>query len=314
MSCRSGVVVSSDWVKMRTDLYRDPKVSVIAAELMSPDGDLARFVSQNCQCDMTVTRNVMRNVTVGALVSVWGVMRQRGKRNDDDLVCQGVTVAVLDDIADLPGFGAAMQSAGWVAETGDGIKFPRFFEEFNVEPSASPNAIRQRRYRERKNATSNVTGDVTRNVTVTPRVEKSREEKKEQEQKNPAAGASGSRRSKSPKCTFERFVADCKTADEKPIPVDHPVFRFAEETAIPVEFVRLVWREFRRTFGPGGKDAGKQQAGMRGWRQHFDNAVRRNWFKLWSFNRATGECYLTDAGIALQREADAEAHPLQAAA
>lgn len=181
--------MSADWVKMRTDLYRDPKVSVIADELLSPDGDLAKFVDQNCQRHMTVTRNVMRNVTVGALVSVWGVMRQRGKRRDADLVCSGVAVSVLDDIADLPGFGAAMESAGWVIETPDGIEFPRFFEEFNVDPGTSPNAERQRRYRERHKAESNVTrnaeSDVTRNVTVTPRVEKSREEKKEQ--KPPAA-------------------------------------------------------------------------------------------------------------------------------
>jgi hypothetical protein len=129
-----------------------------------------------------------------------------------------------------------------------------------------------------------------------------REQGKKKEQS--AAGAAGTR--KSSKVTFEQFVAGCRAKGEKPIPEDHPVFRFADETAIPVEFVRLVWREFRRTFGPGGQSAGKQQAGLRGWRAHFDNAVRRNWFKLWSFNRTTGECYLTDAGVALQREADAE--------
>lgn len=105
-------------------------------------------------------------------------------------------------------------------------------------------------------------------------------------------------------CTFTTFVAECQAKGEKPIPEDHPVFRFADDARIPVEFVRLAWLEFRRDFGEGGKSAKKRQAGMRGWRQHFDNAVRKGWYRLWAFDRQ-GECYLTPAGVALQREADA---------
>lgn len=107
-------------------------------------------------------------------------------------------------------------------------------------------------------------------------------------------------------CTFTTFVAECQAKGEKPIPKDHPVFRFADDARIPVEFVRLAWMEFRRDFGEGGKSAKKRQAGMRGWRQHFDNAVRKGWYRLWAFDRQ-GECYLTPAGVALQREAEAEA-------
>lgn len=176
--------MASDWIKMRSDIYRDPKVSVIAEALMDKDGDLARYVNQMRQRDMTVTRNVMRNVTVGALVSIWGVMRQRGKRSGDDLFCDGVSVAVLDDIADLPGIGAAMEGVGWVIEGADGITFPNFFEGYNVDPAekkTNSNADRQRRYRERQAAEkAEISGDeegVTRDVTVTHREEKRREEK-----------------------------------------------------------------------------------------------------------------------------------------
>ena len=183
--------MASDWIKMRSDIYRDPKVSVIAESLMSHDGDLARYVNQMCKRDMAVTRNVMRNVTVGALVSIWGVMRMRGKRNSDDLVCAGVTVSVLDDIADLPGIGSAMEHAGWVVQDDNGITLPNFFEGYNVDPaekSDSTNAERQRRYRERKAALARGESadggrderNVTRDVTVTPREEKRREEKKEE--------------------------------------------------------------------------------------------------------------------------------------
>lgn len=174
--------MAGDWIKMRVDLYRDPKVCVIADALMDEGGELARYVNQIRQRDMTVTRNVTRNVTVGALVTVWGVMRHRGKRDGDDLVCRGVSIAVIDDVADLPGFGTAMASVGWVVETDKGIVFPAFFDEYNVDPNekkASAAAERQRRYRERKQSESDVTRDVTRDVTVTHREEKRREEIKD---------------------------------------------------------------------------------------------------------------------------------------
>jgi hypothetical protein len=118
----------------------------------------------------------------------------------------------------------------------------------------------------------------------------------------PIAGAIGdkSQKRKNSKISFDAFLAACKASGEKPIPNAHPVFRFATDTGIPVEFVRLVWREFKRQFGDGRK----QQVGVKGWRAHFDNCVRRNWFKLWYF--ADDECRLTTAGQQLQREADAE--------
>lgn len=171
-------MAANDWVKMRTDLYRDPKVCVMADRLMDEEGELARYVDQNRQRQMTVTRNVMRNVTVGALVTVWGVTRHRGKRIGYDLLIRGATVSVVDDIADLPGFGEAMQSVGWAVETQEGVVFPEFFAEYNADPSEDSrekNAERQRRYRERRNGERNV----MRNVTSNAREEKNREEKRD---------------------------------------------------------------------------------------------------------------------------------------
>lgn len=173
--------MAADWIKMRTDLYRDPKVCLIADALMNPDGELSRYVNQHCQRYMTVTRNVTRNVTVGALVAVWGVARQSGRRERDDLVIRGATVSIVDDICEIPGFGDAMESVGWVRQSTEGVVFPNFFAEMNVDP-VSKNAERQRRYRDRKGAsasvTSNVTRDVTRNVTRNDRDrDRDREEK-----------------------------------------------------------------------------------------------------------------------------------------
>lgn len=157
----------ADWIKMRTDLYRDPKVILIADGLMDPDGELALFVSQNRQCDMSVTRNVMRNAVVGALVTVWGVTRHQGSRDGDDLRLPGCSEAVIDDIAELQGFGAAMIGAGWLVEDDDGLFFPMFFRENNTDPkedAKQKNAERQRRFRESQREKSNVTRNVTRNA------------------------------------------------------------------------------------------------------------------------------------------------------
>jgi hypothetical protein len=171
--------MAGDWIKMRTDLYRDPKVCLIADYLLDEDSDLSRYVNQHMQRDITVTRNVMRNMTVGALVSVWGVLRHRGKRVDNDLIVKYCGVGVIDDLADLPGFGGAMAAVGWVEETEEGIVLPRFFEEFNIDPgedAKAKNAERQRRHRAKLKEKSNEKSNVTVTLKNNAREEKRREE------------------------------------------------------------------------------------------------------------------------------------------
>lgn len=184
--------MAGDWIKMRTDLYRDPKVCVMADLILCDFDSSSRDVTRDVTvAQRAVTRSVTRNACVGALLSVWGVVRHRGKRHGDDLRCAGVTVSVIDDIADMPGFGDAMKHVGWVIETPEGLTFPRFFEDYNTspgEPVKSKAAERQARYRRSRvaqqsvtqtvtrDAQRTVTRDVTRDVTVTPREEKSREE------------------------------------------------------------------------------------------------------------------------------------------
>ncbi len=153
----------ADWIKMRTDLYRHPKVILIAANVMAASPDMPAAL-----------RNVMRNAAVGALVSVWGVMRHRGLRRDDDLFVPGIGKGVVDDIADMDGFSDAMADAQWLLEEENGLVFPRFFADHNVDPGAK-NRERQRRFRDKKrNAPSNGDG----NVTVTLRNGQSKRESK----------------------------------------------------------------------------------------------------------------------------------------
>lgn len=165
--------MARDWVKMRTDLYRDPKVVVMAdAVARGPAGR-----------DSNVTRNVTRNAVVGALVTVWGVLRHSGKRRDDDLVVPHASLQVIDDICELPGMGDAMQLIGWVSCGASELIFPAFFREHNVDPEESKsakNAERQKRYREKQRAKRDgkrdVTSNVTDDVTLRARGEESRGE------------------------------------------------------------------------------------------------------------------------------------------
>lgn len=169
----------SDWIKMRTDLYRDPKVIGMADHLMCEKSELSRHVNQFCQTGMSVTRNVTRCAVVGGLVAVWGVLRHRGTRVGADLLVPKCSDAVLDDISDIPGFGEAMCAVGWARETDDGVILPNFFGDFNSEPIRSTNAERQKRYRERKresDVTRDVTRDATRDATVTGEKRERREE------------------------------------------------------------------------------------------------------------------------------------------
>jgi len=197
--------MATDWVKMRTDLYRDPKVCVMAEILTRPNGLLASHVSRFLSRDMAVTRHMMRHAVVGALSTVWGVARVRGKRDGSDLVIRGVTIDVINDISDLPGFGEAMAEVGWVTVTEEGIVFPRFYEEFNTDPESSKksaDAERQRLHRQKKrdmsrDALRDSHSDMSHdsNVTVTQkchsREEKRREEKEDSKTPPPPATGEG---------------------------------------------------------------------------------------------------------------------------
>ena len=164
-----------DWIKMRSGIFRDPKV-IQAAQIMCDNSNALRNVTR-------VTRYVMRNAIIGALVSVWGIMRRQGKRMGDDLVFPGGSVEIVDEIGSLPGLGAAMLEVGWLAQNDKDLVFPKFFLEHNQDPgdAVAQNRDRQRRYRDRRKAeidgdNSNALRNVTRNVTshVTRNVEESK--------------------------------------------------------------------------------------------------------------------------------------------
>jgi hypothetical protein len=132
----------------------------------------------------------------------------RGRRDGDDLLLPGCTIKVLDDIADLPGIGKAMESVGWAKQTENDVVLPGFFNEFNSDPKQgkSASAERQKKYRERKKQESDVTtvtprdvtGDVTGDVTSHSREEKRREEERREKKEEPPLPPVGGGRKKPP--------------------------------------------------------------------------------------------------------------------
>lgn len=246
-----------------------------------------------------VTRNVMRYVTVTALLSVWGAANEHTR----DGVFQNADLSDIDDMAGVPGFGAAMAAVGWAEydEEQCTVSLPNF-NEYNTSGSvrsavAKTAAVRQKEYRDRKTEQkSDVTRDVTRDVTND--VTRDRREEKRREDINTPIPPSGAKTENSA-ISLPTWLTTIKAKGEDPIPADDPVFGYADSVGIPRDHLRLAWREFRERYSlPGAKR-------YKNWRTVFGKAVRGNWFKLWHF--AGDECALTTTGVQAKRAAEANA-------
>lgn len=203
--------MAGGWIRMRVDLARDPKVVAIADHLaytpefrawLAGTGAAAGAAAErDIERDMSVTRRVTTRVSVAGLLLVWGTAREQGRRVRDDLVIDGIDASVVDEIAGVPGFGAAMAAAGWLDDADAGrVVFPKFFEQNadTDEMKRRQASERKRRERERRQRDgerdtsvtvtpmSRVTErdtSVTGSVTVTPMSRLEKEEEKEREKK-----------------------------------------------------------------------------------------------------------------------------------
>ena len=155
--------IVDEWIQVRINLHTHPRVTRMLASL---EGHLARYIFRSSPDDLfagagvpvSVSRNVsevvsedvLRDVIVSGLVRVWG---QINRHIRDDQV-RDVPLKWLDTLASIPGFGAAMQTAGWVHydSTAKVLTFPNF-EEWNTPKSKarrSSETVRKERYRLRQ--------------------------------------------------------------------------------------------------------------------------------------------------------------------
>ena len=296
--------MAGDWIKMRVWLRRDPRVASLA-DFLAADRRFMDHITDPVRrtCESTVyehiTRDVTRAITVSALLEVWGVARERGDRDGDDLILKHCDIDNLDAICSTPGFGEALEYVDWAIQEKapdkkgrqiSYVRFPNFFAE-NESPEdryKKQHADAQGRYRAKLRAESDSKSDtsseVTRDITVTPREEKRREEKEIPH--TPKAAKSGA-------TSLKTWLDAVKAKGELPIVADDPVFAYAAEIALPREFLQLAWREFRGRYGIS--DAKR----YRDWRAVFRKAVRGNWLKLWYL--AEGQYQLTTVGQQAKR-------------
>lgn len=97
--------------------------------------------------------------------------------------------------------------------------------------------------------------------------------------------------------TFKTWMEQCAKDGRKPIPGDDPVFAYANEMGLPVDMVRFAWVEFKRKYGDSSKR-------YKNWNQHFQNAIRENWYGIW-FDK-DGEWQLTTRGKQIEKELKAK--------
>jgi hypothetical protein len=100
----------------------------------------------------------------------------------------------------------------------------------------------------------------------------------------------GASRRRAPRAdlSFADWIENCKTADERAIPENDPVFEYAHKAGLPLEYIVLHWKEFKERYATDGKR-------YKDWRAVYRKSVRGNWFRLWFFT-ADGICTLTTQG------------------
>lgn len=93
--------------------------------------------------------------------------------------------------------------------------------------------------------------------------------------------------------TFNQWIESCEQAGVLPIPEEDPIFRYACDIELPVDYIRLAWVEFKRKYGMSRKT-------YLNWNQHFQNAVRENWYAIWY--EKEGSWQLTTRGKQMQKQ------------
>jgi hypothetical protein len=161
--------MAGDWIKMRGNLWDDPRVSQIMDMTDSTEGPV-----------------------VGALYWLWATADQ----HSEDGFMPGLTLRQIDRKTSLPGFAAALCLVGWLADGPNGVTIVKF-EEHNGTSAKRRCSDAQRKANGRNLSASDAdicetqTGkveDETRRLAELEK-EKSREEKKEEKKTTPAPSA-----------------------------------------------------------------------------------------------------------------------------
>lgn len=216
--------MAGDWIKMRNNLWDDPRVSAL--------------------CDRTAS---MEASIIGGLYWLWATADQ----HSDDGLLAGMTVKTLDRKTGISGFGAALVSIGWLEESEAGVTIVRFIEHNGA--SAKTRAQTAKRVAAMRsggsgnagvtagalhhNDQSSIDGDVTqqalqnRHSTVTGALAREEKNKRSTQKNNPQSSSSTTETQTStstekgtgagPKCRFpygETLTDELRAIAEKKLP------------------------------------------------------------------------------------------------
>lgn len=93
--------------------------------------------------------------------------------------------------------------------------------------------------------------------------------------------------------TLRTWLAQVRESGEPAIRDDDPVFDYADQAGIPIDFLRLQWLEFKARYQESDKR-------YKDWKAVFRKSVRGNWFNLWVI-RPGQDAVLTTVGVQAQR-------------
>jgi hypothetical protein len=165
--------VAGDWIKMRNNLWDDPRVSNL--------------------CDLLECGEAQ---IVGALYWLWATADQ----HTEDGLLPGLSMRQIDRKTGVPGFANALCGVGWLEESADGVRINRF-EEHNGT-SAKKRAVTAKRVANHR-SNSDVTQTALQNDDASVTGALAREEKRREEKKDSVPNGTGG---KPPKLTDPKEI------------------------------------------------------------------------------------------------------------
>ena len=155
--------MAGDWIKMRGNLWDDPRVSKL--------------------CDLT---DQSEAAIVGALYWLWAAADQ----HTEDGLMPGLTLRQIDRKTGVQGFGAALCQIGWLEDNPDGVRIVNF-EDHNGTSAKRRCTDAQRKANVRNVSASDADKQRTESGQKTPNLG-AREEKRREEDKEAIASSSAS--------------------------------------------------------------------------------------------------------------------------
>lgn len=263
--------MAGEWIKMRTNLWDDPRVSQL--------------------CELT---DQSEAAVIGGLYWLWATADE----HSSDGLLHGMTTRTIDRKTGVQGLGKALVTIGWLLESDEGVTVVRFDEHNGA--SAKQRAQTAKRVSNHK-ANAKVTHEALPKTDETVTDALPREDKNKNLTTPPIPPKGGetesqgeSRKAKAA-ISLKTYLDECKQAGQKAIPEGHAVFAYAAKVGIPDEFLRLHWLEFRERYTmPDSKR-------YKSWPTVFHKSVKGNWFRLW-YAANDGSYALTTQGQQAQRD------------